>query len=233
MTANNRDDTASDNSGVTREDLDAQTVLDYIRQRQNVTVDGLAHRAGTTKDELRWILNELQQRDLITVEQGFRAVHVRPTDVDDSVATDGGVFGKLVGAVSADQPSVDMDEQSLYRCLLEDRRRKVIQFMAGLYDDDGGAYVEVATLAEALERNEADGELETDEIHRNYVSLVQGHLPVLDNNGLIEYHERPKKLRATEDAVVVADLMAQIDEMCVGQAWYKADGQDHEDDDGH
>jgi len=234
MTANDRDDTASDNSGVTRDDLDAQTVLDYVRQKQNVTVDGLAKRAGVTKDELRWTLDELQQRGLITVEQGMRAVHVRPTDdVDDSVATDGGVFGKLVGAMSADQPSVDMVEQDLYECLADQRRRRLIRFLAGLYDGDGLTFIEVNTLAEALAGAENAGDLVTDEVHRNYVSLVQVHLPLLDHYGLIEYYERPKKLRSTEDAVEVADLMATISELCDGEKWYDADGRGGEEEDGH
>jgi len=232
MTARKPDDTESDNSGVTREDLDAQTVLDYIRQKQNVTVDGLATRAGVTKDELRWTLDELQQRGLITVEQGMRAVHVRPTD-DDSVATDGGVFGKLLGAVSADQPSVDMVEQDLYECLSDQRRRRLIRFLAGLYDGEELVFVEVNTLAEALAGAENAGDLVTDEVHRNYVSLVQVHLPLLDHYGLIEYYDRPKKLRATEDAVAVADLMATISELCDGEEWYDADRRDGQEDDGH
>lgn len=232
MTANDRDDTASDNSGVTREDLDAQTVLDYVRQKQNVTVDGLAKRAGVTKDELRWTLDELQQHDLITVEQGMRAVHVRPTDVDDSVATDGGVVGKLLGAVSADQPSIDIVEQDLYECLADERRRQLIQFLAGLYDGDGLTFIEVSTLAEALAGSENDGDLVTDEVHRNYVSLVQVHLPLLDHYNLIEYYDRPQKLRATEDAVAVADLMAEIGKMCDGEEWYDADARGEDDEDG-
>lgn len=145
---------------------------------------------------------------------------VTRSDAQDA-ATDGGLWTWLVDVVTPNERTIDLSEGALYDCLSARRRRRLVRYLAGTYDDDGDTYVDVNTLAEAFARTNHE-QPTSDDVRRYYISLIQTHLPVLHELELIEYYERPKKVQATEDVVLVADLMSTVSDLCEGPAWYQA-----------
>lgn len=217
MTARKPTDASSDNSGVSDSRIDRNELLEIVRQRGGATIEGLAKRTGLREREIRWMVIDLEEAERIDVRQTFHSVHVEPTDEGDPIA-DGGVISSLVNAVAGERPSVDLTEAQFFDLLRNDRRRRMVRLFAGLcIEDDDMTFVEVGTLAETLARAEVgEGPITTDHRKRHYIALIQHHLPLLDEHGLIEYFERPKKLRVNEDAVLIADVLDSISDLCDG-----------------
>ena len=55
-----------------------------------------------------------------------------------------------------------------------------------------------------------------EETHRCYVAITQTHAPLLDELGLLEYHDRVQKLGGTEDTVLLERLLNQNRDVCQG-----------------
>lgn len=221
MTARKPTDAGSDNSGVNDDRIDRNELLEIVRQRGGATIEGLAKRTGLTQSEVRWMVIALQEAGLIDVQTGLHAVRVEATpkaQEDDSVATDGGVIRSLMNAVGGEQPSIDLTEAQLFDIIRNERRRRLIRLFAGLYDGDELTFVKVGKLAETLARAEknGDGPLTAQDRRRQYISLIQTHLPMLDEHGVVEYFDRAKKVRVDEDAVLIADVVDSIGDLCDG-----------------
>ena len=217
MTARKPTDAGSDNSGVSDDRIDRNKLLEIVRQRGGATIEGLAKRTGLPEREVRWMVIDLEEAQRIDVRQTFHAVHVEPIDEGDPIA-DGGVIQSLMNAVAGEQPTVDLTEAQFFDVICNERRRKLIRLFAGLFDEDELTFVKVGELAETLARAESnsDGPITSQDRRRQYISLIQTHLPLLDEYGVIEYFERPKKLRVDADAVVIADVVDSISELCDG-----------------
>lgn len=128
--------------------------------------------------------------------------------------SESGLFDWLLGTFTpGENQSIALSEDALYECLLTSRRRKLIRLLAGTYDPDGETYLEVQEIADAFAHAHHE-EVGWEERKRYYVSLIQTHLPVLDEHGLIEYYERPKKVRPTGAVVPVANVIEDVASRC-------------------
>jgi len=234
VTANHDTHTRSDNSDPTTRvpNPDAQAILDYLDTVDSATVEGLAAKAQLPEAHLRDLLDDLQERDLVAVETGFRAVRVTATgvrlddDSDDadaaesgeSVATDGGMVQTVADALGADgTPSVDLTADQVWTLLASGRRRRFLRLLAVLHDPDQEYYLELRDLATALStasHGTRVRESRHGEHHQTYVSLVETHVPMLEEYGLVEYYGRVKKLQAADEIVDVVRLMELVQRGC-------------------
>jgi len=223
MTANENTRTGRHNSGATRvQNPDAQAILEYLNTVDSATLEGLAARAGLPEAHLRDLLDELQADDLITVQTGFDAVRISITDNgpdQPDVATDGGLFG--LGLFDADKtdPDVDLEPEEVWCVLSNCRRRRLIRFLAAFHSEDKEHFVELSQLATALAKAQIGARASeplSDRRHRMYITLCQTHAPLLDEYGVIEYLDRPQKLRVTDDVIGLAQILEDVDAACTG-----------------
>lgn len=238
MTAPEPTHSRSDNSG---ERPDAQALLDHIRDRGHVSLNALATRAGLTKDRTKSLLEALEEQGLVDVTPGFDAVHVTPTDTSrpyqpssvDSVRTDGGQKGvgdpdgdgesdgplhRMVNAITPDPVQLPVTETEFYDVVSNTRRRRLIRLVAALTDPGGDTtYISTRTAAHFLAFAETSEAAPTaEETHRCYVAITQTHAPLLDELGLLEYHDRVQKLGGTTDTVLLERLLNQNRDVCQG-----------------
>jgi hypothetical protein len=225
MTARDTTRTDSENSDPTGRvpNGDAQTILDYLETVDYATLEGLAAKSGFPEAQLRDLLDDLQARGLVDVNTGFLTVHIERTD--KNVATDGGLMRRAVDALSDEKLNVDLTPAEVFDVLSSGRRRQVVRLLATLRGGDGEgdpAYLDLDDLAALLARSDhglrANEPVPQEMQHRTYVALYQTHCPALDEAGLIEYYDRPRRLRATDDAVQVARLMELVAERCQEEA---------------
>lgn len=217
MTTRESNSTSSDNSGA-RHDAVASTVLDYVRARNGANLTRIASRAGLPEARTKTVLEALEAQDLIDVTPRLHHVRVTPTDADDDyqpVRTDGGQqqgpLHRLVDALTVDTPTLSLTEDDLYDVLSSQRRRSLIRLLAAATDggDTEGAYLGLSPAARLLADSEADGQPTADDFHRCYVAITQTHAPVLEKHGIVDYYDRVQKLGATEQTVVLEQLLAQ------------------------
>jgi hypothetical protein len=188
-----------------------------LEERDSLNYNEIAGHTRLPDAYLKRILDQLDQDGYIAVDQGFSVVRIARTDKPRPVA-DG---GQPVGV-----PSVDLAAQDIFTALCNDRRRHAIRLLAyvgvggdedadDIDDGENLAYVEVTDLADMLLRVEHGlrvGEsLDSDARTSVYVTLTQSHLPLLDTMGVLEYHERPKKVGVGETVRSLAALLRTID----------------------
>lgn len=105
-----------------------------------------------------------------------------------------------------DQTSPDLDEEQVHRVLSNERRRHLIDV---LQDVDNG--LSVRELSERIAVAESGEDPPPRNIRQSvYVSLLQNHLPMLDERGIIEYDEQAKEVRdagGLEDMMVVMETV--------------------------
>lgn len=228
MTARENTHSGSDNSAPRVPNPDAQTILEYLETVDSATLQGLAAKAQLRESHLRDLLDQLQADGLVTVTTGFRSVRVEIADEDSAeadheIVTDGGrlypLFGYAADEIDAD---VDLTAEQLWSVLSSVRRRRIIRFLAAFYgppEDDDERYIEVTKLAAVLARAETAlraNEDVGDRQHRIYVALVQTHVPMLDDFGVVEYFDRPQKLGVGDDVVDLARLINIAESACSG-----------------
>ncbi|WP_089826916.1 DUF7344 domain-containing protein [Halogranum amylolyticum] len=90
------------------------------------------------------------------------------------------------------EPAVS--EQSLSRddvfhLLQNARRRSVVRYLSERDDDSVCEMRDIAAQVAAWENDKPIAQLTSDERQRVYISLYQGHLPKLDEKGIIEYNQ--------------------------------------------
>lgn len=147
-------------------------------------------------------------------------------DPDDSAGehTNTPAFGEAVG--------VDLSAEDVYRVIKNKRRRDTVRHLAmtvseqaadadgDVQDDAQDDYVEVETLATAIAMTRtgtpdptADCGMSIDTQYRMsvYVTLIQTHLPLLEDVGLLEYYKRPQKVAVDPLLVDVAAVLEGID----------------------
>jgi hypothetical protein len=85
----------------------------------------------------------------------------------------------------SNQSASEIDPAYAYELLANERRRRVIEFLA---DFEPGTEVDVRDVADAISQGE--------DRNRTYISLIQSHLTKYHNDGegLVEYNERAKTL---------------------------------------
>lgn len=222
MTASHTDDTESDNSGVVRDDVDVQALHRHIKNRGGATLSGLSKRVGISESKMEQLLRDLEADEIVTVESRMHSVHVDVVD-DDGLVTDGGYLQSLLGWENDSVEDIDLPKSAVYNVLANPRRRNLVR-LCGLFHNGGEkeVYLKVKTLAgtipianHALRVNELNDEIE----QRCYSALTQTHLPQLADAGLIEYYERPKKIRLTDEGAKVADLIRHINDRCNDPSW--------------
>lgn len=101
--------------------------------------------------------------------------------------------------------------EEVYHLLSSDRRRQVISLLDGVGQraEVGDLATQVALIEEGSRDDEADSQVRK----RVYVSLVQCHLPKMDDYGLIEYDHDRKEVQPTPllGEVAQCDCQAQGD----------------------
>jgi hypothetical protein len=123
----------------------------------------------------------------------------------------------LLGADSGPSlPTVDLDADTVYRLLTNERRRMVIRALASADAVDG---VPIGTLASRLAAEENDvaiGEVTSQQRKRVYVSLYQTHLPtLLDADAVGGDTNTP---RATDTTRALAEYIERSETAFVGGA---------------
>lgn len=227
MTTRDAHGTRSDNSSPARPD--ESTVLEVIREHDGLPLERLAGLTSLPDTELRYILDELQEQNLIEVTPKFRSVFVAPTDADrgrdrPDLIADGGAWVSVLDAITRSPDSIAVTEADFYAALSNRRRRRLLRLLAGLYDgadDSEATYLEVQEVAAVFARSIHDDPSD-EQTHRLYVSLTQTHLPKLDEAGLVECYSRVQKVRGTDAVVPVADVMSRVADLCEGPTWYRA-----------
>lgn len=235
-----RQDSDADASGDTPPRVpnpDAQAVYEYLQTVDSATLEGLAAKAGLPEAYLTDLLDGLQERGLVSVETGFRVVRVSlagPDDADDTgrahdaesrpddgasdgVATDGGhgLVKTVADSLTTETtPSVNLTPEELWTVLDSRRRRRLVRLLAVLHDPETEYYLDVQDVAAALStatNGTRTRETRHGEHHRIYVTLVETHLPLLDDHDLVAYYERPQKVQAADDIVDVARVLELVD----------------------
>jgi len=223
MTAREPTHTRSDNSDPRVQNPDAQAIYEYLKTVDQATFERLVAKAGLPEAQLRDILDDLQADGLVTVETGFSTVTISVADDDehhrdeDSVATDGGAIHTVADAVAGDAAAVNLASGKVWEILASQRRRKTLRFLATLYEPESKTYIGLRDLATALVQTATarrHQHVSADEYHAVYVSLCQTHAPLLAENGLVRYYERPQKVRPTDDIVDLVRMMGWIDAAC-------------------
>lgn len=88
--------------------------------------------------------------------------------------------------MSDENPDHDLDVASLYMILDDKRRREVLHHLPG---DENEQIRTLAQTIAACEENEHPAEVSDDAIQRAYIALYQSHIPVLEEEGLLEYDQ--------------------------------------------
>lgn len=91
-------------------------------------------------------------------------------------------------------PAQEATEQPLSRddvfhLLQNARRRGVVRYLSDRDDDAVCEMRDIAAQVAAWENDKPIAQLTSDERQRVYISLYQGHLPKLDEKGIIEYNQ--------------------------------------------
>jgi len=208
MTASDTTRTRSHNSGSRAPTEDEEAILNYLESVDSATLNGLAAAAELPEAQLRDHLDDLQDRSLVEVNTGFREVRISRTDQE--VATDRGAQ-TVADAISVDDtPSVELTPNQVWTLVAPARRRRLIRLLAVLHDSDDEYYLELKNVAAALVQTTTGAripETRHEGHHSVYVSLVQTHVPLLDEHGVVEYHTRVKKVQATDKVLALARVM--------------------------
>jgi DNA-binding transcriptional ArsR family regulator len=233
MTANDNRTRSPDNSGdeFTGEsgavsDPNAQEILEYLENVESCTFDELQGATRLPHSFLKQLLRRLEAQDLVDRDQGFHEVRLARSG--PPVATDG---GQPVGADLQTFEGLYFQPESFFEVLCNERRRRSIRLLGAAYKrerskpaDDRVQYFDVGQLATVLSIAATDGTgVDQDTRESLYVTLVQQHLPILKEHGLLSYYERAKKVEPLPSIEKVAELLAMIDESVLADSHRPAD----------
>lgn len=213
MTASENTRIRSDNSGVTPDaPTAAQHITNYLRRTdRTVTVDDLEATLEHTRHELKQALRGLEADNIVAVHAGLNAVAVELTG--DEAVTDGGRPPAL-------PTSLDVATADALTIIENDRRRRFLELLSEIAvadrPIDERTYIPVSEIVNAM----VAGLGQTDDrrhYDRAYIVLIQTHLPLLDDLGVINYVERSKKLQAGDDVFALAMLVDAVDAISEGE----------------
>lgn len=192
-------------------------LIEYLQDvDQPVSLDRLAKATGATRDQLKSRVQELDERGLIIVSIGLYHVTTQMAEGVHPVADGGPRVDDVDVEVAA-----ELTPAEIYTVLSNERRREVIRTVArkARRDGVGETYAPVSPLAEAVTSSESDfapaSDAPADEQHATYVSLVQTHLPLLDDFGVVEYYSRVQKVGATDTLLALDVVMNTVDDVAV------------------
>jgi hypothetical protein len=101
----------------------------------------------------------------------------------DETATDD------VDADVDDAVETDLSKDDLFHILQNQRRRRVLQYLADNDDEPQLDMRDVAEQVAAWEHDTTVQQLTSDERQRVYIALYQSHLPKLDEKAIIDYNQ--------------------------------------------
>jgi hypothetical protein len=199
-------------------DPDAQAILEYLDRHGDSTLEQLRGRLRIPRAYLKTILRDLEADDCLNIERNLSTI--RPTRLNSDhdgreVIFDGGIGHPDDGL------SVNLAARDIYRAACNRRRRATIRILSGLRKtDDVGLirYVPVQSIACAIVavRKDVDPKtVDSDERSSVYVTLVQTHLPLLDQLELVVYHDRPQKVEITAEGLALGELLDIVDHVAV------------------
>lgn len=220
-------DAGSDKSAVDSTTTDAKAVRTDIEQRivdeltstpgATLTVGQLQTRVNVPSWRLEDALDGLQGRDLARVKIGINAVTILLDSAEEShVRTDGGQ-PEDVDEGSDETTIADLTSDEVCEVLSSARRRLIIQILDALDDGDEPTYIKagtIATLLTAIPTGLRLSELDSRERNVHYVALVQTHVDVLRDIGVIDYYEQVKKIQPHQVVTDLAEIIREIQRRC-------------------
>lgn len=216
---NSGDDITFENGGL--ENDDAQELIEYIDRVGSCSLGKLAGWSCLPHAYLKRLLQELEEAGLIDSSQDYCEISITSTASSDlTVATDGGhVPGDGHTDIDIDL-NIDLAAADFYKLVSNERRRMVIRILGGVSaiadqaDVECSEFVKLGNLVNVI----IDADVlaptgTTDRKRRNslYNSLAQTHLPLLEDLGLVEYHDRVQKVKPMPLLRQVAEGMDLID----------------------
>lgn len=106
----------------------------------------------------------------------------------------------------ANRSSRDLDDQAVHRVLSNERRRYLFDILQKTDND-----LSVRELSERIAVEESGENPPPGNLRRSvYVSLLQNHLPMLDEQGIIEYDDQAKEVRVADGLNDVMVLMETV-----------------------
>lgn len=175
----------------------------------------LADRLGTTRDQLKARVESLEERGLIIVSIGLYHVSVGLVDGVQPIS-DGGTPAPTDSAL-------DLTPDEVHTVLSNERRRETIRTLGrqARQDGDEETYVSVPSLSAAVCASDPGGvpadDTTASDQHATYVTLTQTHLPLLHDLGVVEYYSRVKKVSPTDTTLTLTAVLDLIDGVCGGE----------------
>jgi DNA-binding transcriptional ArsR family regulator len=102
---------------------------------------------------------------------------------------------------TTEDTTANIPPSDIYAILKNERRRRIIDYLADTDGDESSA----SDIADHLATM-------GDERKTAYVSVSQQHLSRMEKSGLIEYNERSKEIRVREELAVVAEVHQVVEE---------------------
>lgn len=214
MTARDTTRVGSDNSGGSptdhnrRSDTDVQIVTRIIDNvNASIDIDDL-HYSQLHEHCLRKSPDQLQNKEVSKPRTGITSGMIRLQARKHPVRTDGGSVPF--------EPTADLQVSDIFEVLADGRRRDCIQVLVVISDNQRDEYIEaadVATIIAGVQTGKPRAEISSDAREREYVALVQNHLPKLDEYDVIDFYERPKKIALTDAVHVMNGILLAVDQI--------------------
>jgi hypothetical protein len=108
--------------------------------------------------------------------------------------------------------AVPVCPDDVFDAISHQRRRRVIMSLARAHEPvpAGDLAVELAAIEEEVDPSTVSGE----DRARVYVSLIQSHLPRLDDLGIADYDEQSKRVTPTDATQPVASFIQELETAC-------------------
>lgn len=220
MTADHNISSSSDNSGDQSDAAAANTanveqVLRCLREREHApTREELAMDLQYPIETLDAVLDGLERRDIVTVERGAMCDLVQLLD-DDSDSEEPRKADcqhprPIVG-------TIDLSVVGVFNVLDSMRRRTIVRLLASETLPSSRREVPITTLAKYLAAEERDiprSEVTVRQTTYLGSDLLQTHLPILDDLGVVEWDEYAYGLQPTESVEQLAALLDLIEAAC-------------------
>lgn len=125
------------------------------------------------------------------------------------------VLENLNGIFNMDRPVTELDVDTVFHLLSNERRRWAVEYLA---ENDGAT--DLRDMAQAMAFIESDGYATPEAVPRNlykaaYVSLYQTHLPKLESAGVIDV-SRAGNVRGLQPIEGLATICREVRQMSDG-----------------
>ncbi|WP_449404391.1 DUF7344 domain-containing protein [Haloterrigena salina] len=108
--------------------------------------------------------------------------------------------------------TIHLTPDDAFRALSNSRRRQIILSLSQSENavSARGLAREIAALENEIDPDQVTGEQRS----RVYIGLIQSHLGLLDDLGVIEFNDRTKQVTATDETQPLASYIQQLKRNC-------------------